>query len=220
MKKNKTVMLLGPPGSGKSTLNNNLREHIKGYKTFAVRSNVTYLKEIKHPLYDEIKEYAEKKVLIPSWGMEKIFKLFLSDVEENDLIILEGFPLNNDQKVICNRLLKEMSREIDLVIYLNADEDILINRIMNRKICKNCELVHKAGVSYDISFTSCPKCNAELVRRDDDHIDYLRWRFSTHRQNIEGILANYRDIPLATIETDCINSTEVFEKVISYLKGD
>lgn len=213
----KTIMIIGYPGTGKSTLNNMMSKHMISSKTFAVRVYVTYLKETNDPIYEMIEPYARKNELIPKELIEKVFCKFMNSCSQDDLIILEGFPLNEEQMRICTNVLNSYSRQLDAVIYLKAEKEVIINRILNRKICSMCEHNHKRGVSYNSNYNICPVCNTELSKRSGDNLEYLEKRFGWHEKSINEILKSYKNKNIIKIDTSDLNPTSVFEKVVGFL---
>ena len=52
--------------------------------------------------------------------------------------ILDGFPRTVNQAVALDKLLKEMNFSDVSVVNITADDNELVNRIGNRRACKNC----------------------------------------------------------------------------------
>jgi len=215
--KYKTIMILGQPGTGKSTLNSRLSRYFESNDTFAVRAYVTYLKNNKHPIYEKIRPYAEKKEIIPTYLVEEVFENFLEGFDEDQLLILEGFPLNHSQRDMCNSVLKKMKRKLDLIIYLRADKKVIFKRVLSRRICNKCEHDERRGVSYNDSTKLCPVCGSELTRRNDDTQAYLEKRYDIHVKNISEILNTFNDTEIAEIDTSLLTEEEVFNQVVELL---
>lgn len=215
--KYKTIMILGQPGTGKSTLNSRVSRYFESNNTFAVRAYVTYLKNNKHPIYKKIRPYAEKKEIIPTYLVEEVFENFLESFDEDKLLILEGFPLNQSQKDMCNSVLKKMKRKLDLIIYLKADKKVIFNRVLSRKICEKCEHEKRRGISYNENTKLCQVCGAELTKRNDDTEEYLEKRYDIHVRNISEILNTFDDIEIMEIDTSFLTEEEVFNEVVELL---
>lgn len=208
----KTMMILGYPGTGKSTLNSMISNYVGRCKTFAVRAYVTYLKNSNDPIYEMLKPYAEKKEIIPAELIGVVFNDFLQTCSEQDFIILEGFPLNEEQIYICNDVLKNYSRCLDLIIYLQATKDAIFERVLNRKICKPCENKFKRGISYTSNDMICPTCNSTLELRSDDTVDYLEKRLIWHEASINEILCSYEGNKVI-VDTTELEPYMVFEQI-------
>jgi adenylate kinase len=84
------------------------------------------------------REYMKKGELVPD---EITVKIALNRLEELDLnkgFLLDGFPRNLDQAIALNDYLDSKSTEIDVVIYIELNEDLLIKRLTGRRVCIEC----------------------------------------------------------------------------------
>ena len=65
----------------------------------------------------------------------------MSDLDNG--YILDGFPRNLSQAEEYDKILKEINRDLGVVIYLDTPKEILESRITGRRICSSR---HSPGV--------------------------------------------------------------------------
>jgi adenylate kinase len=87
--------------------------------------------------------------------MIKLVKNKLSSSEFENGVILDGFPRNLNQAIEF-----ESISHIDLVINTTLDNDILIQKLLGRRVCGNC------GKNYNICSINQVKINkARMVMK-------------------------------------------------------
>jgi adenylate kinase len=131
--------------------------------------------------------------------------------------ILDGFPRTVKQATALDKLLNEMNIKDVQVVNITADDDELVNRISNRRACRECGQIFTLD---EIKNTNkCPNCGAvdSFYLRDDDKEEVVRNRLEVFRNNTEPVLEYYRkqkDI----ISIDGLGSIEeVNKKVLNKL---
>jgi len=89
-------------------------------------------------------------------------------------------------------MLETLNREIDAVFYVEVADDILVDRLSGRLICRECQAPFHRTAN---PFTSCPKhaCSGEhLYQRADDSPDTVRARLVTFHRQSEPVIDYYR----------------------------
>jgi adenylate kinase len=116
-------------------------------------------------------------------------RLNREDVDEG--FILDGFPRSLSQVGALNRILTNKGVELDYVLYVEIDDEILINRLSKRRICIDCgEIFHLEYDPPDVAGI-CDKCGNVLVQREDDHADVIKRRLKIYREETEPLLSLY-----------------------------
>lgn len=103
-------------------------------------------------------------------------------------------------------MLPKHNISIDLVFNFYAREDIIIEKLMGRRVCGQCNRNYNvASIDRDGYFMSallpkkdihkCDDCNCKLVVRDDDKENIIKDRMEIYRQKTEPILDFYRSKP-------------------------
>ena len=123
------ILFLGPPGAGKGTQASILSE-ITSYLHLSTGELLRKEVDISSELGLKVKEIINSGKLVND-------ELVLEIVKKNLTIhqkgwILDGYPRNLFQANSLNEVLKKLNQPLELVIYLNVNEDVLVKRLLNR----------------------------------------------------------------------------------------
>ncbi|UPV74970.1 adenylate kinase [Halorussus limi] len=182
------ILILGAPGAGKGTQSDRIVsefgvEHVTTGD--ALRANKEM--DISHLdlEYDTPGEYMDQGELVPDAVVNEIVEKALS---EADGYVLDGYPRNLEQA----ETLSEMT-DLDAVLYLDVDEDVLVDRLTGRRVCEEC------GATYHVDFNPpeeegvCDKCGGELYQREDDTEETARERIRVYEENTAPVVEFYDD---------------------------
>lgn len=115
--------------------------------------------------------------------VEEIVRGRLEQHDWNFGFILDGFPRNRRQAEFFLE-----SYDIDAVIQINLSDDIVMQRVLNRRICGKC------GLDYNLIFHRpanpelCDVCGGTLVARADDTVVALQSRLRDYHGKTKPIL--------------------------------
>lgn len=212
------VIFMGLPGAGKGTQAERIVEkfgipHISTGDIFrAAMAEGT-------PLGRKAKEYVDKGQLVPDDVTIGIVRERLSRPDTEKGFLLDGFPRTVPQAKELEKVLKEMEREIEVVIHLNVDSGNLLARLTGRRICRSC------GSTYHVIFNppkeegKCEKCGGELYQRADDTIETVSTRLNVNIQQQEPLLQFYETKGLLRTVDGEAEIDEVFEEISGILQG-
>lgn len=185
----KIVVLLGPPGSGKGTQAVRLAEaihlpHISTGDLF--RENI----KAENALGIEAKSYIDKGLLTPD---ELVTKMVVERTKKEDAakgFILDGYPRRLSQAKALEKLFPDA--EI-IVLNLFAHDDVVIDRIAGRLICKACGWVHHQ-TNYPPKVKGvCDRCGGELYQRPDDKREVVLERLRVYLEETEPLVSYFGD---------------------------
>ncbi|KAL1216055.1 Adenylate kinase 2 [Cardamine amara subsp. amara] len=135
------------------------------------------------------KEYMEKGQLVPDEIVVMMVKDRLSqtDSKQNGWL-LDGYPRSSSQATA----LKGFGFQPDLFILLEVPEDILIERVVGRR------LDPVTGKIYHLKYSppETEEIAARLTQRFDDTEEKAKLRLKTHNQNVSDVLSMYDDITI------------------------
>jgi len=119
--------------------------------------------------------------------------------------ILDGFPRTVDQADALAKI--TASRPLDVVIDLDVDRDVVLQRLASRRMCDDC------GANYSLASPPkygwvCDNCGGDVVQREDDKPEAIERRLSEYEAKTAPLIAWYRDRGLLEI-IDGLGSTEV-----------
>lgn len=169
------VILLGLPGAGKGTQAKVITEsqHIPHISTgelfrkgFKDRTELGLLAN----------DYMNKGELVPDDVTIGIALQRLENPDCSQGFLLDGFPRNIVQARALDKYLDTEEKKIDRVIYVKADENILLERLTGRRVCPGCgETFHLISNPPKV-IDQCDSCNEILIQRNDDMKETVKER--------------------------------------------
>lgn len=207
------LVLLGPPGAGKGTQASAI---VDKYNIPHISTGDIFRANIKNgtQLGKEAKAYMDKGLLVPDELVVSIVKDRLTEDDCIDGFLLDGFPRTLNQAQALDSELNKMEIKLERVININASAEILIERAVGRRICKEC------GATYHIEFNP-PKvkgiCDIDggiLYQRDDDNVETVSTRINVYMEQTEPLIAYYKEQDLL-LDVDGTKSIDAIFETIS-----
>jgi adenylate kinase len=138
-------------------------------------------------LGNKVKSYVEKGALVPDEVVVEVLKDRLSRIPAGKGFLLDGFPRTIAQAETLQKITK-----IDVILMLDVPDQIIVERLTSRRLCKNC------GTVYNIRFLKpkvegkCDKCGGELYLRADDNETVIRNRLQVYKTQTEPVVEYYK----------------------------
>lgn len=128
-----TLILFGPPGSGKGTQAANLVEQ---YDLLHISTGDLFRYEMKNdtPLGLEAKSYIEKGELVPDSVTIGMLKNKMEANPDVKGYILDGFPRTTPQAEALDELLASQGNEVTALVALEVPDEILVERLQGRAV--------------------------------------------------------------------------------------
>ena len=125
------LLIMGPQGVGKGTQAALLAEH---YGIPAISTGDIFRANIKGKTELGLKviAYTDKGELVPDELTNSIVKDRLAQDDTKNGWILDGYPRNAAQVEALDAMLEELGTPLDAVVALDADHDVLMQRIAKR----------------------------------------------------------------------------------------
>ena len=135
------VILLGPPGVGKGTQGVMLAD-ATGWERVVTGDLLRAAKDAGTPLGVQAQQYMTAGNLVPDQLIIKMVEEKLSGLSAGTGVIFDGFPRTEAQASAFHMMLKALGRTIDRVVVLEADDEVLVDRISGRRSCPTCGSVY------------------------------------------------------------------------------
>ncbi len=185
------IMLFGAPGAGKGTQAKFL---IEKYGIPQISTGDILRAAIKEGTVMglEAKKFMDDGKLVPDSTIIGIIKDRLSEDDCKKGFILDGFPRTLAQAEALEVLMKEMNIKLDKVISLNVPDELILGRIVGRKVCPVC------GASFHVEFNppkvegKCDLCGADLITRKDDNAETVTKRLTEYHSQTAPLFDFYQ----------------------------
>lgn len=186
-------IFLGPPASGKGTQTKMLQKET-GFPHVDTGSMLRAAIANGSEAGKVAKGYMDKGELVPVEIVAKIIKERLSEDDCKNGFILDGYPRSVEQAEILDDVLVELNKGQEVKIYvinIDVSDEFLLERIINRRFCKEC------GKIYNLKFTApksegrCDDCASDLMQRSDDTEEVAKNRFKTYKEQTQPLIEFY-----------------------------
>ena len=185
------IIFIAPPASGKGTQSELLVKEF-GYQHISTGDLLRDKQNDGTELGFRIKSLLASGKLVDDETVTLLLKEKLNSI--SGPFILDGYPRNLKQASILDNLLNELNKKIDVVIYLNVDENIAMKRALGRISCKECGKIYNKYFDEMIPNVEgvCDICKGELISRSDDNEESFKIRFNTYLDNTKPLLDYYK----------------------------
>lgn len=213
--KQRVVILLGPPGSGKGTQAVRLTKelgipHISTGDLF--RENISKNTE----LGKRAKTYMDAGKLVPD---EVVLDMLFDRVSRDDTktgYLLDGFPRTLPQ---AEALDKHLGSSVDLIVVsLEVPDEVIVKRAEGRLTCKNCGNIHNKYFSPPAEDGKCDKCGGELFQRPDDKAEVVEERLRVYHAQTKPLVEYYNKKGVLRSFDGTKSPDEVFKNVMDSFK--
>lgn len=186
------LLIMGRPGAGKGTQAANIKEY---YNIPHISTGDMFRAAIKNETKLGLlaKSYMDKGALVPDDVTIGIVKERLLEDDCKKGFLLDGFPRTILQAEALDEFLKENGVKLDAVLDVNVKPEILVRRMVGRRVCKTC------GATYHVEFNApkkdgiCDNCGSPLIQRQDDTEATAKNRLEVYDNNTAPLLAYYKN---------------------------
>ena len=177
------IILLGAPGAGKGTQATRISD---AYALPHISTGDIFRENIKNQTEIGLlaKSYIDKGLLVPDEVTCKIVEGRITKEDCAQGYMLDGFP-----RTIAQAEQLDQITTVDLVINVDVDTSLLMDRLCGRRVCKDC------GESYHVSRlngeTKCARCGGDLYQRKDDNPETVQSRLDVYNAQTAPLIEYY-----------------------------
>ena len=216
------IVLLGAPGSGKGTAGKIIAEDLK---LAHISTGDLFRENLKNEteLGKEAKKYMDKGELVPDEVTIKMLKDRLNSDDVENGAVLDGFPRTGVQAVSLDKMLGEMNAKVDMALNIDVPFEEIVERIANRRSCKNCGEIYNVVFNPPKQEGICDKCGGELYQREDQKPEVVENRLKVYSETAEELINHYKNAGVLydAKAGDAVGKTsyDVAKEVEEYIKN-
>lgn len=181
------IVLFGPPGAGKGTQAEMLRER---YHIPTISTGNMIREAIKNqtPMGVAAKERIDRGEFLADDIVVELVKERLAQPDCAKGFILDGFPRNIPQA----QALEAMDISIDAAIEIQLADETIVSRMSGRRACLTC------GATYHVQYNPpkqdevCDGCGEPLVQRADDKPETVLERLRIYHEQTAPLSDFYK----------------------------
>jgi adenylate kinase len=140
--------------------------------------------------------------------VEETIKWRLEQHDWNYGFILDGFPRNRRQAEFFLE-----SYDFNTVLLLEVPDQVVLDRIMNRRLCSKCGLDYNLIFHRPVTPGVCDVCGGALVAREDDTPEAVNKRLSEYHSKTRPILELFRGKEMVVAVDGTKKPLEVHEEI-------
>ena len=185
------LILLGPPGAGKGTQAERLRDDF-GLAHISTGDMLRAQVAEGTELGLEAKRYMDAGDLVPD---EVIVGMIGARVEQPDAadgFLLDGFPRTEVQADALADALEKLGRRLTGVLLFDVPDEVVVRRLAGRRVCvKNSSHIYHVDFDPPKHEGVCDQDGSRLIQRDDDKEETIRRRLQVYHSQTEPLISYY-----------------------------
>ena len=182
------IVFLGPPGSGKGTQSEALREKL-GVPQISTGDMLRAARKAGTPLGREADAFMSAGKLVPDAVVIGLVEERVQEADAQKGFILDGFPRTAPQAEALSALLKRLGKPLDRVVQIDVPRELLVERATLRRADK------RTGRIYHLKY-SPPPPDAELEQRADDREETVKKRIEEYEAVTQVLSPHYERLGL------------------------
>ncbi|MFI3241670.1 MAG: nucleoside monophosphate kinase [Alphaproteobacteria bacterium] len=176
--KNISILLVGPPCSGKSYVSQFILKKFPEINYFSISSILKELSQNNNPKGKEIAQCLKNGNIVPINIIQKVIDTIQS---KQGINLIDGFPRDLEQ-LKCFNNIKNIH-----ILYINVEETEILRRANLRRICTKCNFIHLEDPSK-----KCPICGNAIKTRDDDQ--KILYRLNIYKKHTLPVIIKLKEL--------------------------
>lgn len=215
------IILLGPPGSGKGSFSQMVKEKYH-YGHISAGDLLRQEIEKQSAIGKEIEAIVAKGDFIDKGIMKTLLSIQLESIlKENNSLIIDGYirdleDLNHLQQILETYQLAHKS----IIIELECQDEVCKDRIKDRLVCMNCSRVYNLKTMKPIDEGVCDYCRGSLKQRINDTQQVIDKRLlNFQKTKCEAYKAAHSVYPYIILDASSSweKQADLYDQLISHL---
>ena len=186
-------IIMGVQGCGKGTQAKLLKESLD-LAHISVGDIFRWHIQSHTKLGARIKRTMAEGQLVSDDVVEEVVKQRLDQHDWNYGFILDGFPRNSRQAAFFLE-----TYDIDAVLLIDVPDAVVLERIVNRRLCPTCNLDYNLMFHRPAVASKCDICGGLLIARADDTAEAVQSRLQDYHTKTQPILELFRRKELVVV---------------------
>ena len=186
------LILLGPPGAGKGTQANFIKEKY-GIPQISTGDMLRAAVKAGTPLGVEAKKVMDAGGLVSD---EIIIGLVKDRLKQDDCkagYLLDGFPRTIPQAEALKVLLEKMGEKLDFAVEIDVPRDVILDRLTTRRTCEDCGEIYNVKSNPTKVEGVCDKCGGAVVQRADETEEAISNRLNVYNDQTAPLVDFYKN---------------------------
>lgn len=185
------LILLGPPGAGKGTQAQRIVERL-GIPQLSTGDMLRAAVAAGSDVGKRAKAVMDAGQLVS----DEIVNAIVSErIDQPDCaagFILDGYPRTLVQADAVDKMLKSKGTGLDVVVEIQVDDGILVDRVSGRYTCAKCGAGYHDRTQKPKVDGTCDKCGShEFKRRADDNAETVASRLQAYYKQTSPLIGYY-----------------------------
>lgn len=193
------LILFGPPGSGKGTQAERLREK-RGLRHISTGDLLREAVANGTDLGRKVQGILASGQLVSDDIILALMRDVIAAVGQEGWL-LDGFPRTVGQASGLDAQVAELGQKIGAIVVLNVRREAVIERLSGRRTCTQCKTVFHTKINPPKVDGICDRCGGGLVQREDDRPETIARRLDVYEAQTQPVLAHYRGtVPIHEVD--------------------
>ncbi len=186
------IIILGHPGAGKGTFAQSLKD--KNIEHLSIGDYLRNEYENRTDIGLRWKAEVESKGILSIEVVKEVTINLMKKISSSppQVYLMDGHVRLLQQAQYMDELLTLHKNIHPIFIYINADTEVCLERILYRRTCAKCNTIYNLKFSPPKKEGVCDHCNGSLVQRNTDNATMGKNRIDTYAVHLYQTVEYYR----------------------------